>query len=137
MKKGRKNYTLIRSGGRWKRVRKWRGAKVNPIKTWLHKLFLSFWPWSKIDNIEKQLKETQDLLNKALLLAECSYNDGVRWHLENWMKQSNMHYGRESFREDQRALMMKLYQDGLTYRQAVDHLRLAEDRPGFKKWVLD
>jgi hypothetical protein len=95
------------------------------MRSWLNKFLLRFWPWKEIHRLEQSLDEAK---NDTIVAYDRGYNSGVRWHLENWMKQSNMYYGPEPFRDGQETLMMRLYQDGLTYRQALDHLRLAEGR---------
>jgi hypothetical protein len=98
------------------------------VKLWFHKLLLRFWPWKDIDRLEKSLAQVR---KDVVYAYERGHYSGVRWHLEQWMKQSNMYYGNECFNDGQEKLMMRLYQDGLTYREALDHLRLAEGRDIF------
>lgn len=93
------------------------------MKNWLHKFLLHFWPWREIDYLERSLVHAEKRVGEAY---ERGHVDGVRWHLERWMMASNMYYGPESFRDRQEKLMIRLYEDGLTYRQAIEYLKVAE-----------
>ncbi len=95
------------------------------MKKWLRKVLIALWPWSRIATLRRELKDARDA---SIHSYEAGYNAGINWHLHNWMANANIYYGPEPFRDGQMQLMMRLYQDGFTFYEALQRLRIAEGR---------
>jgi hypothetical protein len=98
------------------------------LKAWLKKFLLLFCPWSKIDELERALTAQ----NTAMIAANDRYNNaysnGFTHHLQIWMATANRYYGSKMFRDGQKTLMIDLYNKGMTWREALEYLRIAEGR---------
>lgn len=98
------------------------------MKAWFKKFLLLFWPWSKIDELERALTAQNQMLIAANDRYNNAYRDGFTHHLQQWMANANRYYGPEPFRDGQKQLMIDLYNRGMTIKEALDHLRVAEGR---------
>jgi hypothetical protein len=98
------------------------------MKAWLHNFLLLFWPWSKIEKLEKALAYENRQLIAALDRYNSAYRDGFTHHLQTWMANANVYYGPEPFTDSQRSAMIDIYNRGYTSKEALDMLRLAEGR---------
>ena len=99
---------------------------------WLRKSLLLFWPWSKIDKLERALAHENGQLITALDRYNGAYRDGFTHHLQRWMATANVYYGPEPFSDQQKQAMINFYNQGYTGREALELLRVAEGR--FQTW---
>ena len=98
------------------------------MRDWLERLWLRFWPWATIQRLLKALGDSEKRIEEAY---NRGHADGIKYHLERWMRQSNAIYGAEPFNGNQLALMVRLYEDGFSSREALVQLRIAEGRDRF------
>ena len=96
------------------------------MKAWLNKFKLRFWPWSKIDELEKALAAQNQMLIASHDRYNNAYREGFTHHLQQWMANANRYYGPDPFRDGQKSVMIDLYNRGLTIKEALDHLRISE-----------
>lgn len=102
------------------------------MKNWLKKFCLLFWPWSKIDEIEKALAKQNDMLIAANDRYNNAYRDGYTHHLQQWMAQTNVQWGSAPFSDDEKTLLIHLYNKGFAWKDALERLAIAQAREG--KW---
>ena len=98
------------------------------MRKWLQSFLLLFWPWSKIDKLERGLAATNKEIIAAMDRYNSAYRDGFTHHLQKWMANVNVYYGPEPFTDHQKSAMIDIYNRGYTSREALDMLRLAEGR---------
>jgi endonuclease YncB( thermonuclease family) len=98
------------------------------MKAWFKKFLLLFWPWSRIDELEKMLAELHGMLDRAHQRYWEAERLAFNQHLQIWMANANMLYGPEPFRDGQKKVMIDLYNRGMTAREAIDSIRIAEGR---------
>jgi hypothetical protein len=105
------------------------------MRAWFKKFLLLFWPWSKIDELQRALTAQNQMLIASNDRYNNAYRDGFTHHLQQWMANANAFYGSEPFRDGQKSAMIDLYNRGKTIREALEGLYLTEGRGDFKKWT--
>ena len=105
------------------------------MRRWFHKFLLRFWPWSKIDELERALAAQNQMLISSHDRYNNAYRDGFTHHLQQWMANANRLYGWEPFRDGQKTVMIDMYNRGKTVREALEGLYLTEGRADFGKWT--
>jgi hypothetical protein len=117
-------------GGRsmTRHVWKFHKGRIARMKAWLNKFLLLFWPWSKIDELERALTAQNQMLIAANDRYNGAYRDGFTHHLQQWMANANRFYGPEPFRDGQKSVMIDLYNRGLTIKEALEMLYVTEAR---------
>ena len=103
------------------------------MKKWFHKFLLLFWPWSKIDELERDLASQNQMLITSHDRYNDAYRDGFTHHLQQWMANANMFYGSEPFRDGQKQLMINFYNRGMTSNEALEMLRRTESHRWMSK----
>jgi hypothetical protein len=98
------------------------------MKAWFKKFLLLFWPWSKIDELERMLAELHGMLDRAHDRYWEANRLAFNQHLQKWMANANVYYGPDPFNEGQTKYMIELYNRGMTAREAIDSIRIAEGR---------
>jgi hypothetical protein len=100
------------------------------MKAWLTKFLLCFWPWSKIDELERALTSQNQMLINASARYDHAYRDGFTYHLQTWMANANRYYGPELFRDGQKSVMIDLYNRGMSIKEALEMLMVSEAKCG-------
>jgi hypothetical protein len=105
---------------------------LNILLQWLEK---HIWPWMVIAKLRRdlenrvaKLQERSDALTKAyadLARMNREFVDGYNRHFNEWISKANQLFGERMFDERERPLMRRFYEDGYSYREAIELLREA------------
>jgi hypothetical protein len=90
---------------------------MKKILLWLES---HIWPWSEIAALRKDVEKLR--WERASIIEQ--YRDGYNSHWSNWVANANMLFGNAPFDNNQIVQMRAFYDEGESWRMAVDRLRM-------------